>query len=272
MDGGNSLSTIIARPNENLGPLGRAIESDIGPEAGILRTSGRADRTIKLSEFRDALRVQQSILAPLEGKCLVWLARHTPASVSPDHLTLLGLAAHIAGGVCYALSYRWRPLLLVANLFIFLNWFGDSLDGTLARFRNRQRPRYGFYVDHITDTFGAFFLICGLGISGLLSPYVAVAMLVGFLMLSVNVYLATYTVGTFNLSIWKMSPTEMRVLLAAGNVAAFYHPVVTVFGFQRPFFDVGGAVGSAAMAVILIVSVVRNTVILYRAESYKPKE
>jgi archaetidylinositol phosphate synthase len=211
--------------------------------------------------------VQESLLAPLESRCLRWLARRMPASISPDHLTLLGFSAQLLGGVCYAVASRWPVCLLAVNAFIALNWFGDSLDGTLARFRNKLRPRYGFYVDHMTDTFGALFLICGLAISGYITERVAIAMLVGFLMLSVNTYLATYTIGTFALSFCKFSPTEMRILLAIGNTYAFYHPVVHFLGRERLFFDVAGTIASVSMAVVVVASTIRNTVLLYRAET-----
>ncbi|HKV40937.1 MAG TPA: hypothetical protein VJX67_17150 [Blastocatellia bacterium] len=216
--------------------------------------------------FKDATRLQQSLLAPVEKICLRWLAYRMPDWVTPDHLTGLGFVAQLAGGVCYALVHTWRPGLLLVNLCIALNWFGDSLDGTLARTRNRLRPRYGFYVDHITDTFGAIFLIGGLAYSGLASERVAWGMLIGFLLLSVNTYLATYTTGAFRLSFWKFSPTELRILLMMGNSYAFQHPRVHVFGVEYLLFDVGGVIGTAGMLVIVAGSAIRNTVTLYKAE------
>ena len=218
------------------------------------------------TKFRDAVRQQQSLLAPLERHCLHWLARRMPARVNPDHLTLLGFAAMFLAGASYALSQWWPPFLLVANLWLAVNWFGDSLDGTLARVRNRQRPRYGFYVDHIVDAFGTLFLISGLAISGYMAGGVAFALLVAFFLLSINVYLATYTLGTFQLSFWKLSPTEARILLAVGNTVALVRPTVTVFGTQQRFFDVAGVVAVICMAFVLLVSVAQNTRKLYRAE------
>lgn len=217
-------------------------------------------------EFHNAARCQESILAPLEKRCLIWLARRMPAQVGPDHLTLLGFAAMALAGICYWLAGWWPPALLTVNVWLAVNWFGDSLDGTLARERGKQRPRYGFYVDHMVDTFGALFLIGGLVWSGLMSPWLAVAMLLGFYLLSINVYLATYTLGTFQLSFWKLSPTELRLLLAIGNAVAFVRPQVHVFGIPLRFFDVSAAVAVVAMAVVLIVSVVRNTRELYEME------
>ncbi len=156
-------------------------------------------------------------------------------------------------------SYHASALWAV-NAFLFLNWLGDSLDGTLARVRNQQRPRYGFYVDHIADTFGALALMAGLGCSGYIHWPIAAGMLVGFYVLSIESYLATYTIGSFRLSHGLLGPTEIRILLAVGNAVVFTH---------RSFllFDVGGAVALAGMAIMAIMAAVRNTVTLYREET-----
>jgi archaetidylinositol phosphate synthase len=218
------------------------------------------------SGFKAADRSQTSILAPLERACLNWLASRMPAWVLPDYLTLLGLGAMLAAGTLYALARWWPPSLLVVNLLLAINWFGDSLDGTLARARNRQRPRYGFYVDHIVDAFGILFLIVGLALSGYMTWAVALALLVAYFMLSIDVYLATYTIGTFRLSFYKLSPTELRILLAVANVWAFAHPTAQVFGLSYLFFDVTAVAAIGLMAVTLVVSVARNTITLYRDE------
>ncbi|MBI3934412.1 MAG: CDP-alcohol phosphatidyltransferase family protein [Acidobacteria bacterium] len=217
-------------------------------------------------KFRDAARRQESLLAPLERRCLHWLAQRLPVWVGPDHLTLLGFAALGFAGVSYAAAAWWPPAVLVVNLWLAVNWFGDSLDGTVARLRNRQRPRYGFYVDHMVDSFGALFLIGGLALSGYVSERVALGLLVSFLLLSINSYLATYTRGTFRLSFWGFSPTEIRILLALGNIVALWKPQVTVLGIPARFFDVGGLIAIAAMAVVLVVSVAQNTAALYHEE------
>src|SRR3972149_5445097 len=151
-------------------------------------------------EFRDAAGRQESLLAPLERRCLHGLALRLPGWVGPDHLTLLGFAALFFAGLSYSAAAWWPPALLLVNLWLAVNWFGDSLDGTVARLRNRQRPRYGFYVDHMVDSFGALFLIGGLAFSGYMSERVALGLLVSFLLLSINSYLATYTAGPVLLS------------------------------------------------------------------------
>ena len=217
-------------------------------------------------EFKTAVRQQTSILAPLERICLSWLARNMPSWVKPDHLTLLGFAAMLIAAVFYALAKWWAPALLLVNLCLAVNWFGDSLDGTLARTRNKQRPRYGFYVDHIIDAFGILSILCGLAVSGYMTWAIALAVLVVYFLISIDVYLATYTIGTFKLSFYKLSPTELRILLAFGNIRALSHPTANIFGDRYLFFDIGAVVAITLMAVVLVVSVTRNTITLYRAE------
>jgi phosphatidylglycerophosphate synthase len=219
--------------------------------------------------FRDAERKQLSLLAAVEKKALIWLAGRMPAWVNSDHLTLLGFAAMFVAGLCYWAA-RWdRRALIGVILALAVNWFGDSLDGTLARVRNRLRPRYGFYVDHITDAAGTFFLIGGLGLSGYMSTGIALGLLIAYFMLSIEVYLTTYTLGTFHLSFWSLGPTELRVLLCIGNIALFFRPLVGLWGQKFLLFDIGGTVGIAGMALMLVCSAVRHTRQLYEAERLK---
>jgi archaetidylinositol phosphate synthase len=218
------------------------------------------------ADFKEASRAQLSLLAPIEKKCLIWLAERTPRWVNSDHLTALGLAALLGAGLSYWYARSNRAGLLLCVACLALNWLGDSLDGTLARVRNRQRPRYGFYVDHVVDAFGTFFLIGGLGLSGYMSPWVAAGLLVAYLMLTIEVYLATYTIGTFHISFWKFSPTELRILLAVGNLALLRWPTGRLFGHTFPLFDIGGVIGIIGLALMLIVAAIRHTVYLYRAE------
>lgn len=217
-------------------------------------------------QFRSADRVQQAITARLEKKILVWLAEQVPDSVSPDHLTALGFAAQFLAGASYALA-RWNKFaLLLAVVFIGINWFGDSLDGTLARYRGKLRPRYGFYVDHMVDTFGSLFLMSGLALSGFIHWQIAVGMLVGFLVLSVESYLTTYTIGKFPMSHGFFGPTEIRILLIIGSVALLRWPHVHRFGHDFLLFDIGGAIAIAGMLLMSVISTVRHTVTLYREE------
>ncbi len=216
--------------------------------------------------FTTARRVNQSLTASLEKRALVWMAERAPAWVTSDGLTLLGLAAQVAAGVCYGLS-RWdRRALLLVILCVALNWLGDSLDGTLARVRRQQRPRYGFYVDHMVDIFGSTALMCGLGCSGLLHWQTAIAMLVAFLILSSESYLATYTLSCFQLSQGIFGPTEIRILMILGLVAALRNPYATLFGHRMLLFDLGGAIAAVIMFAMAIAVTLRHTAELYRQE------
>jgi len=216
--------------------------------------------------FHDAERQQTSILAPLERAALRGLARRMPMWVNSDHLSLLGFVAMFLAGVFYAASGRNPLLLHVVNVCIFVNWFGDSLDGTVARYRNRQRPRYGFYVDHIIDTFGTTFVIVGLAISGYITERVAAGVLVVFLMLAINSYLASYTLGVFKISHWKLGPTEIRVVLMVGNLFLLNSPETRIFGRQFLLFDVGGVAAMVGMGSMLVFSSIKNTHTLYNLE------
>jgi phosphatidylglycerophosphate synthase len=215
-------------------------------------------------------RIQQSWVADGEKWALLRLAARTPEWIGPDHLTALGLVAQIGAGICYGLAASNKYALLGVIACLALNWLGDSLDGTLARVRNRQRPRYGFYVDHMTDSFGAVALMGGLAISGYMSPEVAIGLLIGFLMLSLQSYLATHTLGEFRLSFWRFGPTELRILLAIGNGVVLWKPRVLFLGRQYRLFDVGGTIGLIGMTLILIFFTAQNTVRLYREARIEP--
>ena len=217
--------------------------------------------------FRNATRIQESITSGFERRALLWLAARMPPWVTSDQLTLLGFMAMILAGASYLLA-RWHPVgLLLATGCLALNWFGDSLDGTLARVRNRQRPRYGFYVDHIVDSFGALFLMSGLAASGYVDWRIATGMLVAFLLLSIESYLASYTLGIFRLSFAKFGPTEIRILLAAGNTVLWFRPAIKVPGLSYRLLDFGGLVAVGAMGVMVVVATVWHTRELYQLET-----
>jgi phosphatidylglycerophosphate synthase len=216
--------------------------------------------------FKSATRQQQSLLAGVEKKVLVWFAHRMPAWVNSDHLTLLGLLGMIMAGACYYVAQFNSYALLAGVVCLAVNWFGDSLDGTLARVRNRQRPRYGFYVDHVVDVFGTFFLFGGLGLSGFMSGPLAMGLLIAYLMLSAETYLATHALGVFRLSFGWWGPTELRILLAIGNIVLLFKPLVTIRGELYRLCDVGAVVAIIGIAIALIVSVLRNTARLYEEE------
>ena len=219
------------------------------------------------TEFRDARRIQQSFLAAGEKKFLIWLASRTPLWLNSDHLTLIGLLAMAGAGFGYWWSKTNSSGLLLVIACLALNWLGDSLDGTLARFRNHCRPRYGFYVDHIVDAFSAFFLLGGLGLSGYMAPNVALGLLIVYLLLSIEVYLATYTLGEFKISYFKMGPTELRLLLCVGNLFAyFWKSSVHLMGRSYRLFSIGGTIGISGIVLILLISAIQHSIKLYRQE------
>jgi len=224
-----------------------------------------ADQTQALS-FRSPARVHESVLAGIEKKSLIWMAERMPPGINSDHLSLLGLLSMVCAGACYWLAAKDLSWLWVVNLAILLNWAGDSLDGTLARVRNRQRPRYGFYVDHVIDAVSAVFLFAGLWLSGFMSPGVAAALLVAFLLLAVESYLATYALGVFRLSHGPFGPTELRLLLIIGNCALYTRADPAVFGGRYLLFDLGGIIGAGGMLLLFTAAVVRNAAVLYREE------
>ena len=217
-------------------------------------------------EFRTARRVNEALTARMEKRALQWMAERAPGWLSSDQLTMLGLAAQVGAGVCYALSRYDRRALLLVIVCLVLNWFGDSMDGTLARVRGQQRPRYGFYVDHMVDIFGSTALMCGLGFSGLLHWQTAVAMLVAFLLLSSESYLATYSLSCFQMSQGIFGPTEIRILLIIGNLALLRSEYATLFGYRMLLFDLGGAIATVSMFVMAIWTTMRHTAELYRQE------
>jgi hypothetical protein len=145
-------------------------------------------------------RILSSVLSGVERRTLAWLAARMPAWVHSDHLTALALVAMLGAGLSYVLSTVTPVGFGLVGVCLAINWFGDSLDGTLARVRRQERPRYGYYVDHIVDAFGIVFVVGGMAAAGVMSPVVALGFLVAYFMLSIEVYLATYSLGEFRLT------------------------------------------------------------------------
>ena len=211
-------------------------------------------------------RELESLTAAAERRLLLRVAARVPSAIGPDHLTALGLFGMALAGAAYALSGRWPVLLLAVNLALAVNWLGDSLDGTLARYRQRTRPRYGFYVDHIVDAFGAIFVLLGFAVSGWITPSLAIAILVAYLLLSVNIALAACSRGTFKISYGPFGGTELRLLLAAANTAVWAWPSLAIGERSLLTFDLLGGAALAGLAVAVLRSVWQNTRFLYDLE------
>jgi phosphatidylglycerophosphate synthase len=216
-------------------------------------------------------RVHGSLLAAAEKRMLIWMAERLPRWVNSDHLSGLGAAAMLGAGLGYALAPHWRPALLLVVVFLVVNWFGDSLDGTLARVRRHERPRYGFYIDHVLDAAGILLLIGGLFAGGYVSLPPAAAFLLAYYLLTIEIALATHSLGVFRISYWKFGPTELRILLATGTLQLLDSPWSTIAGHRLLLFDIGAAIGAAALLVTFVVSAISNTRKLYALEPL-PKE
>jgi phosphatidylglycerophosphate synthase len=215
----------------------------------------------------DHVRTNGSPLAAAERRALIHMAQRLPSWVSPDHLSGLGLAAMAGAGVSFWLSQFGPAGLAGVVIALAINWFGDSLDGTLARVRKQERPRFGFYVDHVIDIAGASMLFGGLALSGFMSPVIALGVLAAYLLVSAEVYLATHVRGVFKMSFLGFGPTELRIVLAIGVINLAWRPVVTPFGLGPwRLFDIGGVVAIAGMLTAFVVSAIRNTRALFDAE------
>ena len=216
--------------------------------------------------FSHATRIMNGWTAAREKALLVWIASRLPGRINSDHLTALAAFAMVAAAVAYAAASRWPGALHLVNLCLFVNWFGDSLDGTVARVRNQQRPRYGFYVDHVLDCAGIAILVAGMAASGLMSLTLAMAFLIAFFLVSIETYLATYCLSTFRMSFLGFGPTELRLLLAVGNLVALARPEVNLFNSVWRLFDIGAAVAIPGLVIAFAMSAIRNGRALYLAE------
>jgi phosphatidylglycerophosphate synthase len=214
----------------------------------------------------DHIREHHSLLAAIERRLLVGIARRLPDWVTSDQLSLLGLVAMPAAGLAFVAIRHTRLGVpaLVASLLV--NWFGDSLDGTLARVRNRQRPRYGYYVDHVIDLAGTAALLTGIAASGAMTPWLAMALLSAYFIVAAESYLATHAVGVFRISFAGFGPTELRILLAIGGAALADHQWIEFLGSRVLLFDVGAVFAIAGLIVAFVASAVRNAGELYRVE------
>ena len=213
------------------------------------------------------VRINRGILAAAEKRTLLWIAHRLPRVVTSDHLTALALAGTSIASLSFALARLFPIALLGVVVGLAINWFGDSLDGTLARVRCQERPRFGFYVDHVLDVVGATLLCGGMAVSGYVTPVIGIGVLVAYLLVSAEVFLATTVGGEFRLSFVRVGPTELRILLSIGTLALLQWPTVSVIGLGPVrLLDVCGVAGIAGLGVALVVSAVSTGRRLYAAE------
>jgi phosphatidylglycerophosphate synthase len=214
----------------------------------------------------DHIREHRSVLADAEKRLLISIARRLPDWINSDHLTLLALLSMIGAGTAFAgiRTTAWSAVAVVAALTA--NWFGDSLDGTLARVRDQQRPRYGYYVDHVVDLAGTAALLAGMAASGFMTPAIAIAVLGAYFLVSAESYLATHSIGIFRISFAGVGPTELRILLAIGAIVVAQNPWSEVAGHRVLLLDLSGVIATIGLAAAFVVSAMRNTRALYVAE------
>jgi phosphatidylglycerophosphate synthase len=216
-------------------------------------------------------REHRSLLAHAEKRLLVFIARRLPPWINSDHLTLIGLVSMPLAGIAFARIpvAPWSAGLFV--LALAANWFGDSLDGTLARVRDQQRPRYGYYVDHVIDLAGTAALVAGMAASGLMHPSVAIALVAAYFLVAAESFLATHALGVFRISFAGFGPTELRIILAIGAFAVIDRPWVDVAGRHARLLDVGGLIAVVGLVGAFVLSAIRNTRALYVAEPLAPR-
>ena len=215
------------------------------------------------------VRQHNSVLAASEKRALIWIANRLPRWINSDHLSALGLAAMAGAGASFVLAGT-DPVAgaSLVVLCLLLNWFGDSLDGTVARVRNQQRPRYGYYIDHVIDLAGTAMLFAGLAASGYMTPAIAVLVVAAYYLVSAETFLSTHSRGVFTMAFLGIGPTELRVLLAAGAIALINTPMVAPLGIEPVrLWDLGGVIGTAGMVATFMASSIRNGRALYAEET-----
>jgi phosphatidylglycerophosphate synthase len=215
-----------------------------------------------------APRTKTFLLARPEAWVLDWIARRLPARIMPDHLTALGVLAAIGIAVAYALSNRDPAWLWAASGLLVVHWVGDSLDGTLARVRRSERPRYGYYLDHLVDAVATALIGIGLGLSPYMLLTTGLVIVIAYLVLSINTYLETQALGVFSLGYGRLGPTEARAGLIVVNtlLALGVTPAMSLLGIEVTVLDVVALGAAAAMALALGVRAARNLRELARRE------
>jgi len=216
-------------------------------------------------------RVNAILLGPLERPALQWLAAHMPAWMTPDILTGIGIVGAVLIFFSYWFSSEIPALLWVASLGFVINWFGDSLDGTLARYRKIERPKYGFFVDHTVDAFSQVLIVMGLGLSPYVTFSVACLALIGYLLMSALVYIRTYVYGVFQISYGKLGPTEVRVILILLNTVMFFvgSPQIDLPLGLQTIYDIPVALIAVVLATLFVTGSIRDASELAKLDESK---
>jgi archaetidylinositol phosphate synthase len=221
-----------------------------------------------MSDKQSHKRINDILLGPLERPALQWLAAHMPTWMTPDLLTIIGILGAVIILTGYVLSNENAAFLWLATFGFVINWFGDSLDGTLARYRKIERPKYGFFVDHTVDAFSQLLIFAGIGLSPYVSFELAMLALVGYLLMSILVYVDTYVTGVFKISYGKLGPTEMRAIAIILNIAFLYFgvPTIDLSFVQISIYDLVTLLIASILILIYIFSTIRRAGELARLE------
>ncbi len=209
-------------------------------------------------DFFKTVRVQNSLLNPIEKKFLISISKHLPEKVTSDYLTLFGLFGSLTAALGYFLTNYSRAYLWLASLGFVINWFGDSLDGTLARVRHKQRPIYGYFIDHNTDAITAMLIAIGAGLSPFISFYVAMFVVSAYFMLAIFTYINAYLNDEFVITYSAFGPTELRLIIIILNTIFFFvkaeETTVTIGATTFKLFDVLGIVLGIGIIVLYTIS------------------
>lgn len=173
-------------------------------------------------EPRKHVRINDIFLGPIERPALQYFCKIAPAWMTPDTMTIIGIIGSLIIATGYILASKNLGFLWLASAGYLINWYGDSMDGSLARYRKIERPKYGYYVDHIVDSVNEFIVIMALGISSLVHFEIAALTLIGYLLLSVHTFLRTYVDDVFKISFGKLGPTEVRAIIILINTIVFF--------------------------------------------------
>ena len=216
-----------------------------------------------MSEIEKHHRVLDSFTGPIEKPVLLWLAARMPDWVTSDFLTGIGTLGSIIIFVSYWLTNKNVYFLWLACFGFFVNWFGDSMDGTLARYRKIERPKYGFFIDHVVDAYNEVLVFLGLAVSPFVRFELATLALIGYLLLSILVYITTCVMGEFRISYGKLGPTEARLIAVSANILVFFvgNPKIKLLGVTTTVYD------WLAILVIGILAIILATTTISRARS-----
>lgn len=257
-----SIDEFIERLRER---FGKTFEEEIKKQLDRLKIQYKRD---------EQNAINTGLTAHAEEKAKEWICPRIPQWVNSDMLTVLGFLSSfiIAAGFILGFANRWYLILVVVGLI--LNWFGDSFDGSLARYRHKTRPNYGYYIDHITDGLTVTVLGLGLGLSGFIRVEIALAFIIMYLMLMMHVELVTYVENEFKYSFGLFGPTEFRIIGILLAVVMFFLPVkyFDIWGYTLTQYDLFATFAVVVMFIILISSIVSKGVELDKIDRAKWKK